>query len=224
MEENILKTIIERESWEEILYHIVSVEGLDPWDIDLVRLADSFITFVKRSEELDFRTPAKVVFIAAILLRLKAERLAILEVEEERGREEKPFEFDIDVKELELGKPFLRLPKRQVTLEELIHALRKALKVRERRELRRLEWRARLDAEIELEADVAKRIEELMVEIDQLLVSLRTKHVRFRQLVGEWTRERITACLVPLLHLEQNKKIKTEQEEFFKEIWISKQL
>jgi segregation and condensation protein A len=220
--EPILKLIIEKESWEEILYHIVSVQNLDPWDIDLVRLADGFISFLRQAEQLDFRVPAKVVFIAAILLRLKAERLAILEFEEEGVKQEQGVELDFDVKGLKLARPFIRLPKRQITIEELVHALRKALRAKERRELRGLRWRSRLEAEIELEEDVTRKIEMLMAEIDELLSRLK-RRIRFRELVGEWNRQRIVECLVPVLHLEQAKRIKAEQEDFFEEIWISKQ-
>ncbi|MEM7827586.1 MAG: segregation/condensation protein A, partial [Candidatus Aenigmatarchaeota archaeon] len=100
-EENILKTIIEKESWEDVIYYIVSLEQLNPWDVNLVKLTDSFIKFIKNAEDLDFRIPAKVIFVAAILLRLKADYLSIFEEEEESVeemlKEDKPFaELGID--------------------------------------------------------------------------------------------------------------------------------
>ena len=63
-EEDILKTIIEKESWEEIIYYIVSLENLNPWDVDLVKLTERFIKFVQSVQDLDFKIPAKVVFIS----------------------------------------------------------------------------------------------------------------------------------------------------------------
>ena len=81
-EENILKTIIEKESWEDVIYYIVSLEQLNPWDVNLVKLTGSFIKFIKNAGDLDFRIPAKIVFIAAVLLRLKADYLSIFEEEE----------------------------------------------------------------------------------------------------------------------------------------------
>ena len=82
-EENILKMIIEKESWEEIIYYIVNVENLDPWNVDLVKLTDRFLNFINNVKELDFRIPAKIVFVVAVLLRLKADNLSIF-VEKEK--------------------------------------------------------------------------------------------------------------------------------------------
>lgn len=220
-EESILKVIIEKQSWEEIIYHIVSIEKLNPWDIDLIKLTNSFIRFISQVEELDFRIPAKVVFVAGILLRLKADYLTLFEVEEELMEKERPKEEITIPKISELGIPLKRIPKRQITLEELIHALRKALAVRERREERRLKARVGIEAQLS-EEDVRRRIEEVMARIDGLLKELGVDKITFEQLVPRWEREEIVRNFVPVLHLDQDKKISTEQEEFFKDIFISK--
>lgn len=223
-EKNILQLIIQKESWEEVIYHIVSIENLDPWNIDLVKLTNSFIDYINKIEELDFRIPAKIVFVAAILLRLKADYLSIFEEEEsfEEIAKENPFvDLGIDPNLIKLGVPMKRIPKRQVTLDELINALKKALAVRERRIERRRLWRAQLEAEI-TEEDITKRIDNIMKEIDELMKKLRKERLEFRQIVEEWNRDQIVYHFVPLLHLEQNKRIKTEQEDFFEDIFIEK--
>jgi segregation and condensation protein A len=222
-EENILQMIIQKESWEEVIYYIVSLEKLDPWDIDLVKLTDSFLKFVRSVEELDFRIPAKIVFVAAVLLRLKADYLSFFEEKEEALEEaQKPFvDLGIDPNLIQLGYPIKRIPKRQVTLDELIQALRKALAVRERKIERRRIWQAQLQAEIG-EEDISKKIEEMLKEIDKLMMKLKTTKLAFRRIVKKWNRDQIVDKFVPLLHLEQDEKIRTEQEDYFKEIWISK--
>lgn len=213
---NVLQLILQKESWEEILYHLVSIEGLDPWDVDLVKLADSFIAFLKQAIQLDFRIPAKVLFIAALLLRLKAERLSLVQ---ERAKGAKP-EVKIELPTVSLEPPLARLPRRAVTLEELIVALRKAMRVKERRERRRL--REVSMAGFEIQVGIAKRIEELLKRIDALLYEFKTQRIEFSQLVGEWNRQNVVECLVPLLHLEQRGEVQTEQAELFGEIWISR--
>jgi len=223
-EENILQLIIEKESWEEVIYHIVSIENLDPWNINLIKLTTSFIDYINRIEDLDFRIPAKIVFVAAILLRLKADYLSIFEEEEtfEEAAKEKPFvDLGIDPKLIKLGVPMKRAPKRQVTLDELITALRKALTVRERRSERKRLWRVRLQAGI-AEEDITKKIDDMMKEIDEQMKKSKQEKLKFKQIVKDWNREQIVEHFVPLLHLEQNQKIRTEQEDFFKDIWISK--
>ena len=222
-EENILQMIIEKESWEEIIYHIVSLEKLDPWDIDLIKLTGGFLKFLRNTEELDFRIPAKIVFVAAVLLRLKAERLSIFEEREEAEiSETKPFvDLGIDPDLVQLGYPIKRIPKRQVTLDELISALRKALTVKERKTERKRIWRAQLQAEI-TEEDITERIEKIMRKIEELIEKSKKDKLEFRKLVRKWDREKIVEYLTPLLHLEQNEKIICEQEDYFKEIMISK--
>jgi len=223
-EENILQLIIQKESWEEVIYHIVSIENLDPWNIDLIKLTSSFIDYINRIEDLDFRIPAKIIFVAAILLRLKADYLSIFEEEEtfEEVAKEKPFvDLGIDPNLIKLGVPMKRAPKRQVTLDELITALRKALTVRERRTERKRLWRARLQAGI-VEEDITKKIENMMKEIEEQMKKSKQEKLKFKQVVKEWNRDQIVEHFVPLLHLEQNQKIRTEQEDFFKDIWISK--
>lgn len=227
-EENILKLIIEKESWEEILYYIVSLEELDPWDVDLVKLTRAFLRFIREVEELDFRIPAKVIFVAAILLRLKSDYLSIFEepsTTEEVIEQQRPFlDLGVDPSLVRLGVPMKRIPKRQVTLDELIGALKKALTVRERKQERRKRWRDRIRLELPAEEDITKRIEKIMSEIEGAMKKQQKDRVGFRDIVEEWNRDQIIEHFIPLLHLEQNQKVRTEQTDFFKEIYISKQI
>jgi len=223
-EENILKTIIDKESWEEVIYYIVSLENINPWDVDLVKLTESFVRFIKSVEEIDFRIPAKVVFVAAILLRLKADYLSIFEeAEEEILKEQKPFaELGIDPNLVQLGYPMKRVPKRQVTLDELIVALKKALAVKERKTERvRIARQQLADIGTE-EEDITKRTETILKEVDELMKKLNQDKIEFSKIVGEWKKDKIISKFVPLLHLEHDQKISCEQEDYFKEIFISK--
>jgi segregation and condensation protein A len=224
-EERILQLILQKQSWEEVLYYIVSIEHMDAWNIDLVKLTESFLRYLNKMEEVDFRIPAKIVFVAAVLLRLKADYLSIFEEEEtfEEIAKTTPFaDLGIDPNLIQLGLPMKRIPKRQVTLDELITALRKALTVRERRVERRRIWQAQLQAQI-TEEDITKRIDQLMKQIDDLMKKMNQDKLEFKQIVKKWSRDKIIDTFIPLLHLENDKKIKTEQEDFFKEIYISKQ-
>jgi segregation and condensation protein A len=222
-EENILKIIIEKQSWEEIIYYVVNVENLDPWNIDLVKLTNGFLKFLHEAKELDFRIPAKIVFVAAILLRLKSNYLSIFEEEEpEENLEQKPMIYEEPPELLALGIPLKRVPKRQITLEELINALRKALSVKERKEARRERLKKELQARIVEEEDIEKRLEKLMMEIDKLIKELNISRIEFRRIVKKWDTKNIVYNFVPLLHLEQKEKIITEQEKWFEEIFIRK--
>lgn len=230
-EENFLHTIIKKESWDDLIMHVVSTENLDPWDIDLVKLTDSFLDYIEKLERLDFRIPAKVVLVSAILLKLKSEVLNPIirppVVDTPFGTfnlDENDFE-DIrqKVSEIDLQPKIMRRVKRKVTLDELIGALKKAVKVQSRRKEKKRKLDRRVGREINVdEEDIEKRIMALMDDIDSLLVQLESEQVQFSKLVKTWKRDEIIGHFMPLLHLSTMGKISVDQEEFFKEIFISK--
>ena len=45
-EQELLSQVIEKQSWEDIIYHIVSLEGMNPWDVDICKLTNSFIKYI----------------------------------------------------------------------------------------------------------------------------------------------------------------------------------
>jgi segregation and condensation protein A len=218
-ESSLLKVIIEKESWEEVIYYIVNIEKIDPWNVDVAKLCDGFISFIRRVKELDFKIPAKVVFVASILLRMKAEYLLMKEEEEiEKKEEEIPEFFDVKPEMLKLAYPIKRIPRRQITLSELILALKRIMDLEKKRKERKERLSQKLQEEIDLEEDIEKRIQIVLQKIEELYV--KKGKVEFREIVERWEREEIVKSFLPLLHLEKNKEIKTEQEDFFKEIWI----
>lgn len=227
--QNILKTILEKESWEDVIYYIVSVENIDPWNVDLVKMTAGFLKFVKSAKDLDFRIPAKIVFVAAILLKLKSENLSFFKEEETEVekmlREGKPLEeLGIDPTKVSLGYPMKRIPKRQVTLEELMSALKAATKVKERRDVRRRLWTERAAVNIKDVEGIEVRIERIMGNIDRLIERANGEKVNFRDVMGGWSRSKIVEHFVPVLHLEQEQKVETEQEDFFKEIFVKRKV
>jgi len=227
-EENILKMIIEKESWEEVIYQIVSLENLNPWDVDLVKLTGSFMKYMSQLKEINFRIPAKIVFVAALLLRLKADYLSIFEEEEtieDVAKQAGPLEqLGIDPNLIQLGVPMRRMPKRQITLQELMGALKKAMEVRVKREIRRQVWQERLQIQFTEEQDISRRIEEMMKDIDERIAKTHSESVSFQDVVKKWNKEEVVKKFVPLLHLEQNKKVETSQSDFFKDILIKRRI
>ncbi|MBI1971661.1 MAG: segregation/condensation protein A, partial [Candidatus Aenigmarchaeota archaeon] len=74
-EEKILNLVVRDHSWEQIIFHLIESENLDPNDVDLEILAKSFVNYINKLEELDFHIPAKMIIIAAVLLRMKSDKL-----------------------------------------------------------------------------------------------------------------------------------------------------
>ena len=227
-EQNLLEMILKEESWEELIYNIVSYENLDPWDINIIKLTDSFLQYIDGIKTLDFRIPAKVVLVAAILLKLKSDILSPLKVE---GTEYYPEDIKLldqfeqarlELGNIELKSPMERHVKRKVTMDELIDALRKAMKVKEKKDVIRRKLGKRIKAEIGEEEDIELRIKNLMSDIDGLIGKLKVDKVMFSNIVDKWDRDEIVRWFMPLLYLAARGKVNTEQKEFFKEIFISK--
>jgi len=227
-EQNLLEMIIKEQSWEELIYNIVSYESLDPWDIDIIKLTASFLNYIEGLKTLDFRIPAKVVLVAAILLKLKSEVLSPIKGGEGGYfPEESQLPFELawikeELSKMNLKPPMERHVKRKVTLDELVNALKKAMKVKDKKERVKRTLGRRLRREIGEEEDIELRIGKLMSSIDGLLLKLKSKKVEFSKIVEKWERDEIVRHFVPLLHLSSRGKVGTEQEEFFKEIFINK--
>jgi len=227
-EQNLLEMIIKEESWEELIYNIVSYEGMNPWDVDIIKLTDSFIKYIENLRVLDFRIPAKVVLVAAIMLKLKSDVLSPLKLEESeffpKGQELSPefLQISQQLENLELKPPMERHVKRRVTLDELVDALKKAMRVENKKERIKRTLGKRIRREIGDEVDIEIRIKTLMSSIDGLLSKLKSSKVPFTRIVEKWEREEIVKHLMPLLYLSSRGRVNTEQEEFFKEIFISK--
>ncbi len=226
-EQDLLKTVMESESWEDVIYNIVSIEGLDPWDIDIVKLADSFLKYIEGIKMLDFRIPAKIVFVAAVLLKLKTESLFPKEKEEDAvlpQMDEDEFKtLREKLQQIKLSPPLERMPTRAVTLDELVEALRKAMRVKERKEYRRHALGKKVANHINVsEEDIEKRIERLLKEIEDLSRMLNKEKIEFSKIVDKWERDEIVKHFLPLLYLANRGDVSAEQEEFFKEIWVSK--
>ncbi|MEM5821358.1 MAG: segregation/condensation protein A [Candidatus Aenigmatarchaeota archaeon] len=214
--------IIESGNWEKLIYYIVEFENLNPYDIDLVKLCDKFLEYVNRARELDFRIPAKVLYIAIFLLKLKVDLLFPQEQEiQEEIREilELP---KIDISNLELSLPTKRLPISQITLEELIDSLRKVLALKEKKE-----YRKKLRKQIEErfkdyfeEMDIEKIIQQVYERVENLLKS--KEKIFFDEILQSRNFREFYSTFFSILHLELQQKIKTFQEKPFDKIVIEK--
>ncbi len=218
-EKDIVKMASTESNWEEVLEYIITEEGMDPWDIDIVKLANALLDYVKKMEILDFKVPSRIIIISAILLRMKV--VLLLEEEEQKQEEKEEEEELIDLSQVpDLETPIKRIPRRKVTLEELVSALDKAFRTKEIREDKRIRARRRVEELIEDEEDIDERIENLYQSINGILDELRAGEITFDKLVPKWERKEIVDKFLPLLHLSQGGKVSCEQKEVFKDIYI----
>lgn len=207
-ESKLIKTIVIASDWEEVITNIIEEEGIDPSNINIVKLVDAFLDYLKTLKKFDFRIPARFILIASILLRMKCE---VLKINEQKEETLKP-NIDINVPLVDL--PIIRTPKRKVTLTELINALQKVIEFEEKKKLKKLRLRRNVENLIGEYEDIEIRIEKIYERIKN------EKIKNFSSLVGEWNRKNIVYNFIPLLHLVMNNKIICYQQEIFGEIFI----
>jgi len=219
-EKEILELVSKESSWEEVIEYIITEEGMKPWDIDIVELANVFAEYVAKMNDLDFKVPARIIIIAAIFLRMKVEVL-MFEKNEEEKKEDKTEEI-IDLSKVpELETPIMRIPRRKVTLDELVVALKKAFRTKEIREEKKFRAKRRVEEILEEDnVDIEERINDLYDSITGILNKLKKGELKFRDIVPKWERKEIVDKFLPLLHLSQDGKVSCEQKEIFKDIYI----
>ena len=233
-EKQILGMITSEASWEQVIYQIVAWEGLDPWDLDLMVLTKGFMNYLKKLDEMDFKVPAKYLMVATMLLRMKSDHLRLMEIVDASEVCEVPeleeFELDPDHLDEELEEraaievnpitvPPKRLARKKVVVDDLVAALRRTLRAQERRELRKTGRKKRIKISRE---DITKKINSLYEKINGLLSEMEKEEVEFSRVVGKWERKNIVENFLPMIHLDNQKKIDARQEEAFNEIFIKK--
>jgi len=234
--EGIMKLITSEFSWEQVIYKIIAWEGLDPWDLNIKKLSDSFVQYIAKMEQLDFKVPAKYVVIAAVLLRMKSDHLEFLdfmhdmeageegpgpEVDGESPGDEEGEQEDFRISPITV--PPKRQPVRRVMVTELISALRKVMETEERRKVRGLRRREKI--EIKNTDSVVNRINQIYDKISGLLSRIKEKEKKkltFSELVEKWNRQNVVDTFLPLVYLDNEKKVNCEQENMFDEIYITK--
>jgi segregation and condensation protein A len=221
--QEMISLMVNEPSWEDVIVRIVAEEKMEPWDIDICRLADVFLVYIEKLNDTDLRVPARFILISAILLRMKSDILISKKkrVLLSEGERQDPKWYKLLAKLPPLDAPVKRMPVGSVSLDQLMHALKKAFDVKERRKERK-ERRRRVVANAmptEPKEDITHRIDRLYDEIQSILTNLE-KDVEFKKLVKNWNREKIVSTLMPILHLSQEGKVEITQEEIFKEIMI----
>jgi len=228
----IMKLITSEYSWEQIIYKIIAWEGLDPWDLDIRALSNSFMNYIAKLDQLDFKVPAKYVVIAAVLLRMKSDHLEFLEFLTDFDAEE-PQELEVDgettdgVGEQEdfqinpITVPPKRQPARRIMVRELISALRKVMETEEHRRVKGIRRRGKIEIKNQNLINRLVQLQEKIIGLLKKIKKTEKKKLAFSELIEKWNRENVINTFLPLVYLENEKKVRCEQEEMFDEIYIS---
>ncbi len=207
-----IKIIENSLDWEDALKEIIIQEGLDPKNIDLEKLSNAFLEYIRKMKELNFSIPARFILVAAILLRLKCESLFINEEEkEEIEKKEEVVDFsDIPI----ITPPLTKPPVRNVSFEELVSTLKKIIEEKEMKEVKKRVFDEKLEYfRIEEAIDYEKLIMDELKKIKENII-------KFSEICAKKTLEEIIILFIALLHIANAGIVRIEQEDIFGEIHI----
>ena len=219
-------------SWKSIIFELINSNKMNPWDIDISLLADTYIKRIHQLKEQDLKVSGKVVLAAAMLLRIKSNKLVGDNLDDfDRllaGNDVSQGEF-YDSLEAELAKGdakgeteefelLPRLPqgrKRKVSVYDLVKALEKALEVKQRRVFNHTPPSMVMPAR---KFDVTAAITNLFARIKSLFGK---STITFTDLVSGKTKQDKVYTIIPLLHLANHHQVELEQKEAFGEITVT---
>lgn len=233
MQNQIYELLTKRDevTWQSIIYDLIKAEELDPWNIDLTLLAKRYVETIHNLQEHNFFISGKVLLASSILLRMKSHKLVHEHIAEFDHQLFPPEEdllegIDEDIKyqaHQDIPSLLVRTPqprKRQLTIQDLMRALEKAVEVDERRKIKRV-----MSAQMIREAVLPEKVVDITQLIQKVYNKIRSFFSRktsltFLELVGSENKEEKIMTFVPLIYLSNQQKIDLHQEKPFGEISI----
>ncbi len=237
MENKIFSILMEQEeiTWKNVIYDLVRTEQMNPWDIDLCHLTQRFIQRLNQLRETNFKLSGKAVLAAALLLKIKANRLVGEDLEAldaliaQKDINEQEFYDNLaaemrapgsipDNEKLQLIPRTPQPRQRKVSIFDLVQALEQALEVKKRRLLKHMPLQ---NITIPYKKrDITLCIKRLYKTILEAF-GARKIPVQFEDLLDKnHTKEDKVFTFIPLLHLANDCKIELEQDKPFSNIKI----
>ena len=202
----------------QTLLELVQQHKLDPWDIDIEKLAFLYIQRVREIVEVDLRASGRALHSSSVLLRIKSDYALNGHTTQGVGEETDDM---LDLNLPDLGQiNIIQSTPRKITLVDLLGALKDALsEVPEKKLIISKKIEKIIQSVNEYEINIIKHMAILHKRILELMES--GKNLTLLTLVEEKTRIAIARILLLLLYLCAEGKISLEQPEMFGEIYIS---
>ncbi|MFA6269387.1 MAG: ScpA family protein [archaeon] len=213
-----LVDLIDQPAWKSILLDLVETEKMNPWDIDVVVLAEKYLKKIGELEGNNLRVPANAILACAILVKTKSKYLKLSSLDEV---DEKDIALTPEQRALMLNQiPDLmsnRMAREgRITLDELVSSIEDIIQRTTPKKNS-----ARNIPRMEINFD-ASTIEEKMQEVFDLVKSKADSQgiVLFTELLIDRGVDSIVETFLPILFLMNNGKVLAYQNEFFGEIFV----
>ncbi len=221
-------------TWQSLLMELVKTEGMDPWNINISKIAQSYIATVRRMKEANLRLSGKVVLASAILLHIKSKHLVGKDLEEldrlfansEDTYDEEEFDEinllePLHKKQRPRPRVYPRMPQprsRKVSITDLVNTLENAMETKQRMMKKRIS-RAVPQIKGKNSVDISSLIVNVYKRIQNFFK--KRKKLTFSQLIPSTRKKDKIYTFIPLLHLYNERKINIDQKETFGEIDIT---
>jgi segregation and condensation protein A len=232
----------------DLLLQMAKTGEIDPWDIDIGKVADQYLQAVAELKESDLKITGKTLLYLAILLRMKSDALAginYLNPPEENefldellepdfmdgGRAIQPkFSFR-SLDEVIKRRTSTKQPRiRTVTLNDLIRELKRYEELEKRRSLkekvertsdRRMRDYAEFTADDIEEMAHEEFIEDTILHLRNILerILIQQEQVSLSEIIEQGKIDKISAFLA-LLFLTARSNFAMQQEEFYGELYV----
>jgi segregation and condensation protein A len=212
-----LVDLIDQPAWKTILIDLVESEKMNPWDIDVVQLAEKYLKKINELEGNNLRVPANAILACAILVKTKAKYLRLSSLDPGQEKQvltpEQRALLMSEVPDL-LNNRMSR--EGRITLDELVESIEDIIQRTTPKNKS-----ARNIPRIEINFD-SSSIEERINEVFDLIKKKADSQgiVLFHELAGSNEVNSIVDTFLPVLFLMHGGKIIAYQNEFFGEIFI----
>lgn len=202
-----------------VLFDLIKLRRLKPWDVNLARILNSFLLEMKRQGYIDFTASGIALLSSATIYRMKSE--LILKLQEPP---KPPKERTVDFIPPPIQMPF-RYEYTTTNLDDLLHALEEAI----RAESTTLSPEYGV-AELVSPPPILEELDTFLTEIDQRTEKLYERiqdlldedmQITFSSLISGLERFDLVRTFLILLFLATDHKIDLVQEEEFGEILIT---
>lgn len=201
----------------QILLNLARDKKIDPWDVDLDKLAGLYMDRIREMEELDLRVSGRALFSASALLRMKANTHPHNGNSEDEDGKVEDLDFDMP----ELGPiTIIRRNPQKITLPDLTRSLQEVMEKSPKKKVKKKKVSVQnvmreLD---EYHINIEKHIQDFHEKV--ALLAPNGEKINFNQLLPERNKIEVARNLLLALFLSSKGKISLHQEEHFGDIYI----
>lgn len=201
----------------QILLDLARDGKINPWDVDIEKLADIYVNRLLNEEEIDLRASGRALLSASVLLRMKSENPPH-NGHSQKQEDELPENISLGLSELGPLTVIRRSP-RKITLSDLVGNLQKTLEEPPREKSEKESQAKKIVRSLdEFNVDIEKKLEDFYERIK--LLASDDRNLSLSQLLPRRSRKEMARTLILALFLSKQGKISLHQEEHFGEIYI----